>query len=244
VPDQYDSIADLYEQVKRIPIGLAETATVVSALPDLAGKSVLDVGAGAGYYPRLFRRKGAARVVGVDASREMIAHAQLLEERDPLGISYEVHDAARLPVLGRFDVVTAIWLLGYAPGIEALDTMIGGLAANLAPGGDLVTLFPNPEVDWDVMASYSPYGMHVLRTGESLGRTSTTVHVETEPPFEFESFFWPPGVAEAALERGGFTDLRRQAPVVPEDAVTERGEEFWARLRACPTFAVYSAKPA
>jgi SAM-dependent methyltransferase len=242
VADQYDSIADVYEQVKRIPIGLAETTTLVSALPELAGKSVLDVGCGAGYYPRLFRSAGARRVAGVDAAQEMIAHAQRREERDPIGISYEVHDAAKLPVMGAFDVVTAVWLLGYAPGVDALDAMVARLAANLVPGGELVVLFPNPDADWDVLAAYSRYGMTVERTGEADGRISCTVHVEVDPPFDFESFFWPPGVVESALERGGFTGLKRYPAIVPPEALAERGEEFWAGLLACPTFAVYRAK--
>ncbi|MEC3974004.1 class I SAM-dependent methyltransferase [Amycolatopsis sp. H20-H5] len=240
--DQYDSIADVYEQVKRIPIGLAETTTLVSALPDLNGKSVLDVGCGAGYYPRLFRSAGARRVAGVDAAQEMIAHAQRVEERDPIGISYELYDAAELPVMGAFDVVTAIWLLGYAPGADALDAMVTRLAANLVPGGELVVLFPNPDVDWDVLAGYSRYGMTVVGTGESAGRLSCTVHVEVDPPFDFESFYWPPGVVEATLERGGFTGLTRYPVVVPAEALAERGEGFWADLLACPTFAVYRAK--
>lgn len=241
MPDGYEAIADVYEQVKRIPVGLAETATLTSALPSLTGRSVLDVGCGAGFYPRLYRSLGASRVVGVDASPEMIAHARGVGGE---GITYDVHDAAMLPVLGEFDVVTAVWLLGYAPGAAALDTMVARLAANLRPGGDLVVLFPHPEVDWARMADFGRYGMRVLRTGESHGRTAVQVHVEVEPPFAFESFFWPSGVVENALSRGGFTDLRRLPTAVPADAVAERGEDFWAELRRSPTFVVYHAKRA
>ncbi len=108
--------------------------TLLEALPDLAGRSVLVVGCGDGRYPRLFRGKGARRVVGVDADQVLIAVAQREEERDPIGISYEVHQVARLPMMGIFDIVTAF-----------LDTPdhLGRIAASLAPGGLLVVVATN-----------------------------------------------------------------------------------------------------
>ncbi|HEV7979989.1 class I SAM-dependent methyltransferase [Amycolatopsis sp.] len=96
----------MWRVTQRLPVGLAEQAT-------------------------LFRNAGARRVAGVDSSSEMVAYAQRVEERDPLGISYELYDAVRLPRMGSFDVVTAVWLLGYAAGETALDEMLAGLAANL-----------------------------------------------------------------------------------------------------------------
>ncbi|WP_328607743.1 class I SAM-dependent methyltransferase [Amycolatopsis sp. NBC_00345] len=234
--DQYEVLNARYEEVKRIPIGLAEAATVLAAAGDLSRRSVLDVGSGTGFYPRLFRSAGASRVFGVDAARAMVGYAQRQEERDPLGISYEVHDALKLPVIGAFDVVTAVWLVGYAPGPAALDTMLAGLAANVRPGGRLVLLHPNPEADWAVLADYARYGLTVTRHDVVDGRTRTTVHVGTEPPFEFESFFWPPGVVEAALARTGLTTVRRQPVVTPPG-----DEGFWRPLRESPTFAVLTA---
>jgi hypothetical protein len=41
VPDQYDAIGELYERVKSLPIGQVEQATLLAALPDLAGRSAL-----------------------------------------------------------------------------------------------------------------------------------------------------------------------------------------------------------
>jgi tRNA (mo5U34)-methyltransferase len=39
------------------------------ALPDVRGKAVLDVGCNAGYYAYEMKRRGAARVVGIDTDR-------------------------------------------------------------------------------------------------------------------------------------------------------------------------------
>lgn len=239
--EQYDALGKAYERVKYIPTGLCERATFLSALPDLTGKSVLDVACGTGFYPRQFMSLGAARVVGVDSSQEMVSYARYVETRSPQGIVYEQHDAATLPVLGSFDVVTAVWLLGYAEGEEGLDTMIGNLVANLAPGGTLAVLFPNPDADFDLLEDYKKYGYYMVRTKPSHGRQGVVVHVLGDPEFSFDSFFWPPGVVEPALERAGLKNVTRHPTVVPEDAVAERGEEFWAALRVSPSFAVLTA---
>jgi toxoflavin synthase len=236
---QYDALGELYERTKHIPTGLAERATFLSALPDLRGKSVLDVACGTGFYPREFRRLGAEHVVGVDSASEMVAYARAVEDRAPLGITYHRHDANQLPVLGVFDVVTAVWLLGYAEDEAALDRMIGNLRANLSPGGTLAVLVPNPDADWDLLADYGRYGYEVVRTGPPGVRQPVVVHVLDDPPFDFESFFWPPGALEAALERAGLRAVTRHATVVPED---ERDEEFWGPLRRSPSFAVLTAR--
>jgi SAM-dependent methyltransferase len=245
VTHQYDAIGELYERTKHLPVGLAERGTLLAAMPDLAGRSVLDVGTGTGFYPRLYKQLGAARVTGVDAAQEMVAYARLVEERAPLGISYEVHDAADLPELGEFDVVTSVWLLGYAAGEAALDGMLARLVANLARGGTLVALVPNPELDWDGLDTFPRYGLAAAKTEWSEGRQGYAVHIDGDPPIDFVGFSWPPGVLEPAFARAGLTGVRRHPVTIPDDALAERGADYWADLLANPTFGVFTAtKPA
>ncbi|SDH24776.1 Methyltransferase domain-containing protein [Lentzea fradiae] len=236
--EQYDALGAIYERAKHIPTGLAERATLLSAVGDLRGKSVLDVGCGTGFYTRLFHDLGAVRVAGVDSAGEMIGYARYVEAREPRGIGYEQHDAASLPVMGEFDVVTAVWLLGYAEDVAALDAMIGNLKANLAPGGRLVALVPNPDADWDLLAQYGRYGYEITRTGPLDVKQPVSVHVLGDPPFDFDSFFWEGGVFDGALDRAGLLDVTRQPCVTPDD---DRGEEFWGPLRKSPSFAVFTA---
>ncbi|MFC0432693.1 class I SAM-dependent methyltransferase [Kutzneria buriramensis] len=238
--EQYDALGQTYERAKHIPTGLAEQATFLSALPPLTGRSVLDVACGTGFYPRNFVDLGATEVVGVDSSAEMIAYAEYVEGKQPRGIAYRRLDAGDLPVLGRFDVVTAVWLLGYAEDPAALDRMVANLAANLAPGGTLAVLVPNPDADFDVLAGpYGRYGYDVVRTGPLTFRQPVSVRVLDEPAFAFDSYFWPVGAFDGALTRAGLTDVTRAPTVVPSD---ERGDEFWADLRRSPSFAVFTAK--
>jgi SAM-dependent methyltransferase len=237
--DQYDAIGQLYEGMKTLPVGLAEQGTLLAALPELTGKSVLDIGTGTGFYPRIYKALGATTVVGVDASTEMITYARRIEEQQPLGITYEIDTGGALPKLGDFDVVTAIWLLGYAEGLEALDGMLRNLLANLAPGGALVALTPNPEQDWEPLNNNNHYGLTCHTTEESHGRQGYAVHMLSDPPFDFVGFHWPPGVIEAALDRAGLKDIHRQPVTIPADALAERGDAYWAEFIANPTFAVY-----
>jgi len=241
VTGQYDAIGKLYERTKLLPVGVAEQGTLFAALPDLASRSVLDVGTGTGFYPRLFKQLGAARVTGVDASPEMITYARLVEERAPLGISYEVHDAAALPRLGEFDVVTVVWLLGYAPGEAALDGMLARLVANVAQGGTLAALVPNPDLDWDRLDIFPRYGLSAAKTEMSEGRQGYSVHIDGDPPIDFVGFSWPPGVLEPAFARAGLTGVRRHPVTIPDDALAQHGAGYWSDLLANPTFAVFTA---
>ncbi|GLY47952.1 class I SAM-dependent methyltransferase [Lentzea sp. NBRC 102530] len=235
--DQYDALGAIYERAKHIPTGLAERATLLSAVGDLRGKSVLDVACGTGFYARLFHDLGATRVLGVDSAGEMIGYARYVENREPRGITYAQHDAMELPVLGEFDVVTAVWLLGYADDVPALDAMITNLTANLAPDGRLVVLVPNPDADWDLLAQYGRYGYEVVRTGTMNVKQPVRVHVLGDPPFDFDSFYWERGVFDGALSRAGL-DVARHPAVTPDD---DRGEEFWGPLRTSPSFGVFTA---
>ncbi|MFD6073346.1 class I SAM-dependent methyltransferase [Amycolatopsis lurida] len=112
-----------------------QAATLLEALPDLAGRSVLVVGCGDGRYTRLLRQEGARRVVGVDADQTLIAVAQREEERDPVGVSYEVHQLARLPVMGAFDVVVAFLDSPAHLDRVAASLMTGGLLVAVATNG-------------------------------------------------------------------------------------------------------------
>ncbi|WP_112262523.1 class I SAM-dependent methyltransferase [Lentzea terrae] len=233
--EQYDALGAIYERAKHIPTGLAERATLLSAVGDLRGKSVLDVACGTGFYARLFHDLGATKVAGVDSAGEMIEYARHVERREWRGITYQQHDATTLPVLGEFDVVTAVWLLGYADDVPALDAMISNLEANLAENGRLVVLVPNPEPDWELYAQYGRYGYEIIPTGPMNLKQPVRVRVLGDPPFDFDSFYWERGVFEDALVRAGLTDVTRQPVVVPDE------EESWDGLLQCPSFGVFTA---
>ncbi len=83
------------------------------ALPaDLTGKTVLDVGCNAGFFSLELKRRGAARVVGIDSDPRYLAQARLASEVTGLALELRelsVFDVARLGE--RFDVVLFMGVL-------------------------------------------------------------------------------------------------------------------------------------
>lgn len=108
-----------------------------------AGRRVLDLGCGEGYCSRILRQRGA-EVVGVDISPEMIARARQAEEHAPLGIEYEVGDAAQAAFsASTFDVVVAVFLFNYLNVDQMRQTMVN-VHSMLRPGGSFVFSVPHP----------------------------------------------------------------------------------------------------
>ena len=73
---------------------------------DLSGKTVLDIGCNAGFYSMEMKRRGAARVLGVDYDEDYLAQARFAAEVEGLDIEFRklsVYDVATLNE--RFDVV-------------------------------------------------------------------------------------------------------------------------------------------
>lgn len=86
---------------------------IAPALPqDLAGRSVLDLGCNAGFFSIELKRRGAARVVGVDLDPRYLAQARLAAE--VAGVDVELRELSVYDVaaLGeRFDVVLFMGVL-------------------------------------------------------------------------------------------------------------------------------------
>ncbi len=65
-------------------------------LPDVRGRSGLDIGCGEGHNTRLLARRGA-RVTAIDIAEEFIQYAKQEEDRAPQDIDYQVASAVALP---------------------------------------------------------------------------------------------------------------------------------------------------
>jgi tRNA (mo5U34)-methyltransferase len=84
-----------------------------NALPaDLTGKSVLDIGCNAGFYAMEMKRRGAARVLGLDSKEEYLAQARFAAQVNELDIEFRnlsVYEVGRLTE--RFDLVIFMGVL-------------------------------------------------------------------------------------------------------------------------------------
>ncbi len=88
--------------------------TIRQCLPeDLTGKDVLDVGCNAGFYAVEAKRRGARRVLGIDAHRFHIRQALFVRNALDINIKFERMSVYELNPheIGRFDVTLALGLI-------------------------------------------------------------------------------------------------------------------------------------
>ncbi|MFI7413691.1 class I SAM-dependent methyltransferase [Streptomyces sp. NPDC049627] len=231
---QYDEIGEAFEGFKSLPLTrYAEVPGFLAMVGDVRGKSVLDLASGTGFYSREFKRRGATEVLGIDISPEMVAAARELEERDPLGVRYEVGDVSELRPLGRrFDIATGVQLLNYARNIADMERMCRNVHRSLVPGAEFFVLAQSPDYRPDV-PTLEKYGFRCEPTGEE---------TETGPCFRVTALLDPPisinaaaprrEVYEKSLRSAGFTELTWVPLQVSDAGVREYGADFWADFRA------------
>ena len=106
-----------------------------SAIPPLAGLSVIDIGCGGGLVAEALTRLGA-RVTGIDASAELLRVAEVHARREGLDIRYRCAAPEDPASAGeRFDAVLALEVVEH---VADLDRFVAACAALRAPGGVMV----------------------------------------------------------------------------------------------------------
>jgi toxoflavin synthase len=225
--DQYAFLAAVSEATAALPLRrYCEEATFLAALGPIDGRTVLDVACGTGLYTRRFRQLGATRVVGLDASEPMVEYARYLEAKQPLGLEYVAADAAQAYTLGAFDTVAATYLLHYAPSRETLLAMCRSLRQALRPGGTLVSMVLNPDVELTNQGYYAPYGFTLAGPGED-GHEVTLTSILEHLPGKFTAYHWGRDTYEWALREAGFGPVRWHEPQVSAEGLAALGADFW-----------------
>lgn len=234
--EQYDEIGEAYEGFKALPLEqYAVVPSFLAMVGDVHGASVLDLASGTGFYSREFRRRGAAEVLGIDISGEMVSVAQQLEQHEPLGVHYEVGDASELRSFERpFDIGLAVQLLNYAPDLATTERMCRNVHRSLKPGAPLFLLNQSPDFRFDGPPP-DRYGFRTELTGEE-GETGPRVRTTAllDPPVTFVASRPRREVYEKCLVAAGFSELTWVPLTVSEAGLREFGADFWADFHANP----------
>lgn len=174
----WDDSADAWHEFVERGLDVLRThvhgpALLEACLP-LAGVHTLDLGCGQGWFSRQLAASGA-QVTALDWSARLIEHARALEASAPLGIEYQVLDAAAIGehfAAGSFELICGCMSIADMPNPGAV---LAAAKRLLAPDGRLVFSVPNPVTD-------SPH--RVWRRNEQGGKTALEIDRYFEAPAE------------------------------------------------------------
>ncbi len=132
-----------YSQLRRSREGLdgmPEWPALKAMLPDLKGHRVVDLGCGFGWFCRWAREAGAAEVLGLDVSGNMLARARATTP-DP-AVTYRQADLETVDLpAAAFDLAHSALALHY---IANLGRLFAGVHRALVPGGQFVFSAEHP----------------------------------------------------------------------------------------------------
>jgi ubiquinone/menaquinone biosynthesis C-methylase UbiE len=210
-----------------------EAYTLFNIAGDVVGKSVLDLACGEGFYTRLYKLKGAAEVIGIDLSEEMIVLAKETEKSDPLGVTYLVGDAMQLDLGRQFDLISASYLLNYAENESQLQTMCTVIAKHLKPGGRFVTINNNPECKHPEM-SMRKYGFERIQKGFKDGdEVIYQLYLPDESHVDLTNYHLSKIIHEKCFAASGLTDTTWSNMKISPDAIAIWDEAYWNDLIKC-----------
>ena len=234
---RYDSIAEQYREAKKLPFyDYVFRHTLFRLAGALEGKAALDLGCGEGYYTRLLKQLGAANVLGIDISREMINLAEGAERAGPLGCRYQVADVASLHLDETFDLVTAVFLLNYAADRKQLLELCRAIERTLKPGGQFIGLNFNMALDPAHYDDCRKYGRWQSTTADRVEGDVITVHLINEDATEacFDIYYLSPATYESAFAAAGLREFSWQALSVSQAGLEAYPEGYWDAFLAAP----------
>jgi ubiquinone/menaquinone biosynthesis C-methylase UbiE len=244
VADEYDRIGPEYQESKLLPFRLhIEEHTAFGLLPDLAGLSVVDLACGDGIYARKLMRRGAARVVGVDISPEMISLARRAEDAAPLGVEYVLADVATIDLDDRFDIAFCSFLFNYATSRSELRALIESVARLVRPGGRVVGCNDYPENPPAHFDGYRPYGFVKIGVADPVEGSTITYRFFNPDgtPFELDNYFLPTEAYRTEFAAAGFESFEWVMPTVSPEGRAAFAPGFWDLYLETPPMVSFTA---
>ena len=218
--------------------GAAEWPTLRAMLPDVAGRRVVDLGCGFGWFCRWAAGAGAASVLGVDLSERMLARAAADTDEPRIVYQRQDLDAVELAPMS-FDLAYSSLTVHY---LADLADFLAAVHRSLVPGGHLVFSAEHP--------IYTAPSHPAFVTDTATGRTAWPLdQYLLEGPRTTD--WLAPGIVKqhrtigtyvGHLRRAGFvvTDLVEWGPSLEQVAQVPE----WAVERERPPFLLVAAQRA
>lgn len=225
----YTEFAHEYDEAitSNIYNGEYERPSLMRLLPDVDGKTVLDLGCGPGVYAQDLASKGA-RITALDASKEMVAitqkklgNAHHCYQHDlQLGLPQE-HSQA-------FDVVICPLTIHY---LLDLQPLFDDIARVLKKGGIFAFSTHHPIVDFADSPSGRYYDTELItQQWNTLGRPETVSYYRR-----------PLSDVTSAISQANMVIEQLTEGHVPE-SLKSRSEHYYERLTSRPTFLFYRCR--
>jgi len=233
------------------PYHVDRLRAICSILPDLTGKTVLDLGCGEGILIRESLKRGAAKVVGLDIDDEMVKKS--VEQTPQVHIAKG--DYRKLREHGPADCILAANVCGYFTSDEDIE-FYKVAHATLKPGGQLVIMHSNRAFDYGTFNAYT-----VDSVKEELGFDPSPLIVHSRFPNRFSfNVRENPFVYRHKLEMKGFrqeaivfANYHPEPPIIsgkkPDDLYWERKdvsreppERHWHLALKCSMFGVRAVR--
>lgn len=226
--EEYDRCAKSYAHGTKRDLRKFSYDPLLSYLPDLKGKKVLDVACGNG-GPTLELISRGADVKAFDVSPGQV---ELAKEQ---GIDCIVHDAIDdFSFLGRFDVVTAFMFLHYFKTEDKLQRAVNNVSNALNPGGLFYTITVEPEM----LKGYDQYGIRI--TPKEGNRAWTELFDAGKKFSEFSNFYHPKKTYDRILSN--HFDVKWHDAIVSEEGIEKYGYDFWKSYLKNPIYIAISCK--
>ena len=195
----------------------------LGVLGDVRGKTVLELGSGAGQCARWLRTQGAVSV-GLDLSERQLQHSRRIDQETGVAVPSVCGTATHLPfAAGSFDVVFSSF--GALQFVADADVMVAEVARVLRPGGLFAFSVTHP-IRWAMPDDAGPEGLRV--TSSYWDRTPYVEEDEDGSP-RYVEHHRTLGDWVGLLHRGGFSLRALHEPEWPQGH--ERIWGGWGPLR-------------
>jgi predicted RNA methylase len=196
--------------------------TVLDIVGDCKGKTVIDVGCGAGFFTLPFAKLGASHVCGVDNSREQIELASRVSPH--LVIRYVVADVFTQYSDTPVDIITAPFVVNYARTLSVLKHFFELIHKSLRKGGKAVFVIDLPNGK-----SLRRFG--ATKTLLGLPADETRIQIELfndeKKICELLAVYYTPQTVERLLREIGFKNIYWYRPLISEEGISVLGPCFW-----------------
>jgi ubiquinone/menaquinone biosynthesis C-methylase UbiE len=221
--DVYDQIAEAYStKTETSPFNaLYERPAMMRLMGDVTGKHVFDAGCGHGYYAEQVLARGAARVVGIDASPKMVNLAQArLGSRARMYVADVAGPLAELGADSSFDLVICPLVLHY---IADWNAPLLSFSRLLRDGGAAVISVGHPMEEFKSSVTGNYFERELLQQAwPSFGVTMPTFRRSLSEMF-------------GAIKGAGFVVEELVEPL-PQPELEPLNPELYRTLCAAPNF--------